>query len=130
MKKKGNFLSGVLGPLKFSVRNNQQIVSGAVAPGTMKQSKATKKASTVFGKAAALSKELRLSLAALYPDLFGNSAINDLTGQMYPILKDCKDPNTDQYFFARQSFARLEQLEFNVKSKVSTLMSQKPVVNL
>ncbi|CAM4226724.1 hypothetical protein SAMN06265348_107228 [Pedobacter westerhofensis] len=127
MKAKKNFLSGVLGPLKFSVRNGEQLVSKAVAPGTMKQSRATKKASTVFGKAASLSRLLRESVSGQYAGLFGNDIINGLTGRMYPILKDCCDPETGDYKFDLHSFSRLQQLEFNSKSKVINLLQENPL---
>lgn len=126
----GKFLSGVIGNLKFSVRNGKQVVSQAVAPGTMKQTEETKKASTVFGKAASLNKLLRQSLVAQYKGLFFNATINSLTGRMSSILKDCKDPESGTYQFDLNSFLRLEQLEFNPKSKVSNLLPATPVATL
>jgi hypothetical protein len=126
----GSLLSGIIGPYKFSIRNGKQIVSKKITPGTMKQSKATKAVSQVFGRASSLGAKFRKTLAIQYFDLFNADAINGLNRLMFPLLNRCRDVITGQYSFEVDSFSALEKFEFNLNSKVSSMMSKIPVISL
>ncbi|CAM4425498.1 hypothetical protein SAMN06265348_12143 [Pedobacter westerhofensis] len=126
----GNLLSGSLGPYVFRIVNGKQIVSRKEAPGTRKQTLATKAASRLFGDAANLGTQVRKTLAAQYPDLFDRIASNKISGHLFKALSTCKYPQTGHFEFGEDSFALMERLEFNPGSPVSSMMAKIPHVGL
>jgi len=129
-KMKNNLVSGTIGPCVFKIVNGKQIVCSKAAPGTMKQTVGTKKAATVFGKAASLEKSLRKTLDVQYADLFTVKTGNEIRARLNSALQSSRLPLTGGFKFDEDSFADLAGLEFNSKSKVRSMLSKLPEVTL
>lgn len=126
---KGNYLKGVLGPLVFSNVNGQQRIKEKSAPGTMKQTEATKKASGTFGMASTFGAQLR-SIYSGELKGFQDSLVNiRLAGILTSLLQACRDPKSGFFNFDMHSFSGLAGFEFNSHSKVSSRMLQLPEVS-
>jgi hypothetical protein len=129
-KLKGNLLSGLLGPLVFSIVDGKQRVKTACAPGTMKQTKATKEAADTFGMGSGLSAKIRKTLATQLGGFYDGDMANRLTRKVVGILGLCRNQTTRLFEFDRNSFSGLEKLEFNLDAKVETILKKPPAVEL
>jgi len=127
---KNNLVSGTVGNLVFKIVNGKQIVCLKPAPGTMKQTVGTKKAATVFGKAASLEKALRKTLDVQYADLFTVQTGNEIRARVNLALQSSRLSLTGGFKFDEDSFAGLAGLEFNPKSKVRSMLSKLPEITL
>jgi len=114
--KKGKFLSGIIGLLKLSKRNEQQIVSTKPGKGKVNQTEATKKASNTFGMASALSNNIK----KVYDEYLDGTKDSQLTTRLGTRILDsirpCRNNETGRYRFERHSFKYLEGLDFNIES--------------
>jgi len=129
-KFKNNLVSGTIGNLVFKIVNGKQIVCSKPAPGTMKQTVCTKKAATMFGKAASLEKSLRKTLDVQYAGLFTVKTGNEIRARLNLALQSSRLPLTGGFKFDEDSFAGLASLEFNPKSRVRSVLSKLPEVTL
>ena len=127
-KMKNNLVSGTIGPCVFKIVNGKQIVCIKAAPGTMKQTVDTKKAATVFGKAASLGKALIKTLDVQYAGLFTVKTGNEIRARLNLALQSSRLPLTGGFKFDKDSFAGLAGLEFNPQSKVRSMLSKLPEV--
>lgn len=124
----GKFLEGAAGSLVFKKRNGKQIVQAR--PRQFKQTSATKKSATEFGKSSGLSKNIRWKLAPLYYQGSDGAMVNRLTKEINFILRQCYDPSTNTYTFESESFSRLNGFNFNIKSPFQNSVLIHPQVTI
>jgi hypothetical protein len=129
-RQNGKFISGVVGPVVYSVRNGKQIVSVKAAPGAIRQTKNTKRSADTFGMGSSLGASIRKTLADQLFGLYDSGMINRLNGSMVEILGACRNPASGLYQFEMDSFSRLDEFEFNANSEVSNLLGRSPRVTL
>jgi hypothetical protein len=129
-RKKGDFLSGVLGPLVFRVVNGVQRVSQRPEPGTMKQTADTKRAANTFGMASSLGAKFRGTLKEQLLAFSNNGVKNRLNGRLMEILGSCRNPKSLMYQFAGDSFEGLEDFEYHTKSTVGKLLGRPPEISV
>jgi len=122
----GKYFTGPMGAVIFKKVNNKQIVCARLAPGTMKQSEATKKACDTFGMVSSFSAALRHSFAADLMDLQDTNMSGRLVKQVSPILVGARDPQTRAFYFEQDSFDALTDFEFNTNSPVTKWLGTKP----
>lgn len=125
----GKQIIGMVGGLVFKKgRNGKTIIQSGGGP--VKQTKATKTASGIFGKASTLSKAIRVDLSVLINGFYDGAMVNRLNTQNREILEQCYDKDTKQYTFKADSFSRLAGFEFNAKSPLSKNLWVEPQLTL
>ncbi|CAM4267897.1 hypothetical protein SAMN06265348_108285 [Pedobacter westerhofensis] len=129
-RKNGDLISGVLGPLVFRVMNGVQYVKPRCAPGKMKQTLETKRAANTFGMGSALGSKIRGTLKVQLQGVSNQGIKNRLSGRLAQILGSCRAPKSKRYNFDRDSFAGLDDFEFDARSTVAKLLGRPPVVVL
>ena len=125
----GNLLSGSLGPYVFKIVNGKQVVTQKPSAGTIKHSSGTKLATKVFANAATLGAAVRKSLITPSAGLMGPAA-NAITANLCKALNSSLDKQSGKFYFGEDSFAVLDGLEFNSKSKVISFLPKLPVISL
>ncbi|AOM79091.1 hypothetical protein [Pedobacter steynii] len=127
---KGKFLIGAIGNLTFKKHRKEQIVQTKPGKGGVKQTKETKKAALVFGKASRFSNCLRQSFGFLIEDRYDGGMVNRLNKENFAIFKQCYQPETESYEFKPDSFRRLNGFDFNTKSPLKDSLWVEPSVQL
>lgn len=127
--KKGKFLTGVLGGFVFKKVNGQQVVAKRMAPGTMKQSEASKLSANTFGMASTFTSQFKKALGFTRESYVDKGLNNRLTSAMVKILKGSRDSETRKYSFHEDSFSGLTGFDFNNKSPVADLLVVPPQLN-
>lgn len=126
----GKFLKGVLGGLVFKIVNGKQVISTRIASGTMKQNAAMKRSSDTFGMAASLSAAIRNGLSVQINRFHDGTAVSRLTGEIFKILGNSRNPESLLYSFKTDNFKNLIGFEFNQFSRVKDRVAVLPAVNL
>lgn len=122
----GNFLKGIIGSLIFKQRKGKQVVSERSAPGTIKHTAATKRASSTFGMATTLNSHIR-QMFALPIGGFGDAEmVNRLNSKMIQILNLCRNPDTLLFQFDEDSFSNLAGFDYNVNSPLAKSLGSAP----
>lgn len=129
-EQRGKFLRGVLGGQVFRVVNNKQQVSTKPLRGTVKQNKATKRASNTFGMASGLGSQIRSTVSTEVLQSGDGSLTNRLNTELIAVLNECRNPSTKLYQFAEDSFGRLKDFEYDVNNRVGQLMTARPQVTI
>lgn len=127
---KGKFLIGAIGNLTFKKHREEQILQRKPGKGRVKQTKATKKAALVFGKASRFSNCIRQSFGFLIDDRHDGGMVNRLNKENFAIFKQCYQPETENYEFKPDSFRRLNGFDFNTKSLLKDSLWVEPSVQL
>lgn len=127
---KGKFLIGSIGNVTFKKHRKEQILQGKPEKGGVKQSRATKKAALVFGKASRFSACIRRSFCSLIDGDYDGEMINRLNKANFAILKQCYLPETESYEFKPESFRRLNGFDFNNQSELKDSLWVDPTVHL
>lgn len=129
-EQRGKFLRGVLGGYIFRVVNNKQQVYPKPLPKTMKQTKATKRASNTFGMASSLGAQIRMTVSGEIANCSDSLMTNRLNGELITILGESRNPATKLYHFDTDSFSRLKGFEYNVHCRVEQSMLARPQVSI
>ncbi|WP_442587778.1 hypothetical protein ACSBL2_17170 [Pedobacter sp. AW31-3R] len=115
----GKFLRGVIGPTVLKKRGNTQQVLAKKAPGTVKQTMATKQASTTFGLASALSGWIRSALN-LETQIAGDGSVpSRLSATLNLLLIQCRDQLVNEYRLMKDSFHGLTGFDFNGERRLA-----------
>jgi hypothetical protein len=125
---KKNMLTGLIGPLVFSVVKNRQIVRKNVAKGKIKQSTGTKKAANTFGMASSLGSYLRLIHKHNIGSLHDSGMALRMTNTINHILIYCRDSGTNSFNFMPDSFGNLSGFDLNILSPLSDSLLISPVI--
>lgn len=115
---KGKFLIGSIGNLTFKNNKKGQILQTKPGKGGVKQTKATKKAALVFGKASQFAYCIRNGFRQLTETNYDGEMINRLNKESFAILKQCYQPERESYEFKSDSFRRLNDFDFNSRSRL------------
>ncbi len=109
----GKFLRGIIGPVVLRKSGNRQQVVPKTPKGKVKQSAATKRASSTFGMASGLSGQIRTVLKE-EASIAGDGSVHArLSSSLNQLLMRARDPVTRQYHFVADSFQALAGFEFN-----------------
>jgi len=129
-RKNGEFISGVLGTMVFRVLKGKQYVKLRSAPGTMKQTAETKRTANTFGMGSTLGAKIRGTLKEHLLGLSNQGIKNRLNGRLVQILCSSRAPKSKHYQFDRDSFAGLDDFEFDATSTVAKLLGRQPAIVL
>lgn len=127
-RRKGNFLSGIIGKMRISIVKGRQILSSR--PGKVKQAEATKKTGKTFGMASRLSSKIKLLADGDLAQLHDGTMSTRLNGELNNILQKSRDMKTMLFTFDSDSFSRLTGFDFNIDSKVNKRLSKMPETRL
>jgi hypothetical protein len=128
-RRKGNYFSGILGPVVLRIRNGEQVASTKIKKGSMKKTTGMKKASTNFGLASKLSGKIKLSFGKNTKGLTDSDHFGRLTGNLVAMLKASQDPDTRLFNFEAQSFDTLIGYNFNIHSPLNKWLLAGPQIN-
>jgi|GEM_PF-658755 len=120
--KKGKFIVGTISNVSFRVYRGKQILQSTPGRGNMRQTKETKSAANIFGKASSLASEFRLSLQATFGTNYDGMMVSRLTGMMRPIIEQCYDKPNLKFNFRRNDFQSLAGFDFNLNSPLQNSM--------
>lgn len=126
----GKQIIGLLGGLVFKKGTGNTTIVSTKAE-TVKQTKATKEAGKVFGKASTLAKTMRMDLfQAIHDDWYDGKMINRLNNLTRGMLYQCYDKGTKKFNFKQDSFERLQGFEFNANSPITRNLWVNPELDL
>lgn len=126
----GKQIIGLIGNLVFKRGKDKKTTIVQRKGKRVRQTKATKEASSVFGKASSLAMTIREDLAALIVGYYDGAMINRFTTLTREILNHCYDKETKTFTFKPDSFDRLKGFEFNSKSPLASTLWLNPTVTL
>jgi len=124
--RKGKTISGSIDRLVYRRWRKIDVVQSAPGKGGVKQTEATKKAASLFGRASKMSAEIRAMLDFFIINLYDGSNHNRMTKLVKSILEKCQDKTTSTFNFVEDSFERLNGLEFNANSPLTSSMKVIP----
>nr|WP_121271959.1 hypothetical protein [Pedobacter schmidteae] len=125
----GKYLTGLVGDSISRRGKNGKIIVQSV-PETIRHTKATKQASTLFGLGSVLAGIIRKDLFFLVRDNYDPDMINRFNKPVKDVLRQCYQPDTQTFHFAADSFARLSGFEFNMGSLLMNSLWVKPEMTL
>jgi hypothetical protein len=128
--RKGNYLTGVLGPLVLRVVNGKQVVSTRVKRGKIKHTEATKKSNQTFGMASALAADVRYTIAEHVIGMSDYSMCSRLSGAFFSVFSKVRDKATREYNFRTDSFESLVGFNFHQSYKVANRIATMPEMKL
>lgn len=124
----GKHLTGIIGKLVIRKIRNKQVVQKA--PILVKQTKATKKAASIFGQGSILAGIIRRNFEAFINSNYHGDMVNRLNAPVKEVIRQCYNPETDKFNFTEDSFNRLAGFEFNIKSLLSNSLWVTPKMSL
>jgi len=125
----GKHVTGVLGPVtlrRYRKKQTMSIRSGE----KIKQTVATKKCSSTFGKANMLVQSVRSRFAPYTRDFCDGTMYNRMNSVMSMIFYESIDTETMEFSFTKKSFDKLSGFDFNIKSPLIHSLRVKPEVSL
>jgi hypothetical protein len=126
---KGKDLSGLLGSLIIREgKNGTKIVQTKAQQYT--QNKESKRTSKVFGQGSSLACEIRHQLASVTKLLNDSGMVNRFNTPIQEVLRHCCDNAEQAFTFQPDSFSRLADFEFNIKSPLINFLWVKPEMTL
>jgi len=125
----GDFLVGVVGPISLRVNNGKQVVSSRVAPGTMKQTEATKRSAGSFGSASTFASCMYRKHKIPLADMGDRSTFNRLNKKSVEIWNNSRNAETDKYRFSTESFSSLSGFDYNIESPLMKRVAALPVIS-
>jgi hypothetical protein len=126
---KGNDLTGLLGPLVIKRgKNGKKIVQ--TKAGEYKQKPASIKSATMFGFGSTIASILRHDLNGTFGSNYDPDMINRFNEPVKKVLIHCFDTEKKTFHFEPDSFARLADFEFNMKSLLLNSLWVKPLMTL
>jgi hypothetical protein len=125
---KGDKLSGAAGKLTYRESNGIQIAQQK--PEHINQTPASKKAGILFGKASALSSQIRSNLTPFFAEFTDGGLHNRLTAELNPVIQHYFDKETEQFNFEKESFNRMCGLDLNLDSKMKDFLWAKLDISL
>ena len=120
--KKGNFIVGTIAKVSFREYRGMQIMQSKPGRGRVRQTKHTKSAANIFGKASSLASDFRSSLNGIIGSDYDGLMVSRLTGMMRPIIEQCYDKPNLKFNFSRNDFQSLAGFDFNLNSPLQKNM--------
>jgi hypothetical protein len=128
-RRKGNYLTGVIGPVVTRVVNNKQIVSSKVPKGKIKHTPETKKSNQTFGMASALASQIRYTIGKQLSGMVDFDMCSRLSGAVFSILSRTRNKITREYHFDLDTFESLSGFNFNQSFRVSNRLKTMPEIS-
>jgi hypothetical protein len=128
--RKGQFMTGVIGPVVLRVVNEKQVVSSKVGKGKIKHSEETKKSNQTFGMASSLAAQFRQSVGSQLNGLSDFDMNSRLSGTFFSILSRTRNKATREYHFLPDSFQSLEGFNFHQSYRLSKRLAAMPELSL
>jgi len=128
--KKGNFIVGSIAKVSFREYRGMQIMQSKPGRGRVRQTKHTKSAANIFGKASSLASDFRVSLKGTFGSDYDGLMVSRLTGMTRPIIEQCYDKPNHKFNFSRNDFQSLAGFDFNLKSPLQKSMWTMPETSL
>lgn len=125
----GKNIIGAVGPVTFSTWRGKQTMKARVGKNRMKQTAATKKASSIFGMASKFSSAIRHAMFALHCQHDG-TMVNRLNAETAAILRKRFNHKTGNYDIQPDTFRPLEGFEFNQYSPLKDKLYILPEIRL
>jgi hypothetical protein len=126
---KGKFFSGIIGPYVLKVRNNRQYIATRVVKGKLKRTPTMIKIQRTFGMASSLASKIRLGFENYIDKLQDEKSQARLTGDIYRIFIEVRNPETQLYSFHTDTFDRLTGFDFNISSPQKNWLLVNPQLN-
>ncbi|RDC56237.1 hypothetical protein DU508_11540 [Pedobacter chinensis] len=125
----GKNLKGSIGNLVFSQHGKITIVKSKPGVGGVRQTEATKKSASIFGKyISPFAKQIRMAFSSLHQGFYDGAMINRMNSAISTIVY--QHIQTDNNFsFNQNSFKRLEGFDFNLGSPLDKSLLLTPIVN-
>lgn len=125
---KGNFVTGLLGPLTFKELNGQQVITSQA--NDVKQTEGTKKAAKTFGMASTLQSQITERFSFNLMGLKDSDQHSRMNQILNPALFGARHPTTRAFHFEKETFENLKGFEFNLGLRANDQMIIKPVVHI
>ena len=120
----GDELSGLIGPMVIRRMDNGKVIV-QTKPRQYTQSKKTKSTTGLFGFGSKVASRIRAQLASAI-GYYDPSMINRFNTPIKAVLNHCYDKITKIFNFEQDSFSRLTDFEFNIKSPLINFLWVKP----
>ena len=125
---RGDELSGLIGPIVIRRRKDGSAIVQSKAR-HYKKSKKSEKSTRLFGLGSTLACEIRIQLSEAI-NFYDPGMINRFNTQVKEVLKHCYNEQTNSLIFELDSFSRLKDFEFNIKSPLVNYLWVKPAMVL
>lgn len=126
---KGNDITGLVGPLVIKRgKNGKKIVQ--TKAGQYKQKPASIKSARMFGFGSTVASIIRHDLSGTFGSNYDPDMINRFNNPVKEVLIHCFNEKEKTFHFEADSFARLADFEFNIKSQLINSLWVKPVMTL
>jgi len=124
----GKNLKVSIGNLVFSQHGKKTVVKSKPGVGGVRQTAATKKSASVFGKhISPFAKQIRLAFNAIHQGLYDGTMVNRMNSAISTVIHQHLE-NEDEFNFNEKSFQRLEGFDFNIHSPLYQSLLVKPDV--
>ena len=125
----GKNLKGSIGNLVFSQHGKKTVVKSKPGAGGVRQTAATKKSASVFGKhISPFAKQIRLAFNPIHQGLYDGTMVNRMNSAVSTVIHQHLE-NGDDFNFNEKSFQRLDGFDFNVHSPLYQSLLIKPTVS-
>lgn len=126
----GKNLRGSLGNLSFSKQGKKTIVKSKPGIGGVRQTEATKKCASVFGKhISPFAKQIRLAFQPTHQGFYDGAMVNRMNSAISTIIHQHLLVD-DAFDFTEHSFQRLDGFDFNIESPLGKHLLLLPEVSV
>lgn len=126
----GKFIRGIVGKGIFRELNGQQIVQGRTEKPRINRTKATEKASEIFGVASNFSGYIRDNFESVIRGRYDTHMCTRLSSEVLQCFRAAAIPKSELFDFVPTSFNRLIGFEFNLKSPLKDIFFAQPLVGI
>lgn len=125
----GKNLRGSIGNLAFSKRGILSVVRSKPGKGGVKQTEATKKSASVFGKyISPFAKQIRMAFNPIHLGWYDGTMVSRMSSAISTIIYQHIEEG-NQFDFHKDSFKRLEGFDFNADSPLNNTLLLLPTVS-
>lgn len=125
----GKDIIGLVGDLVLKRgKDGKKIVQSKAGP--YKQNKESVRTSTMFGYGSSVACAIRRQVDATFGSNYDSGMINRFHNPIREVLSHCYKPADKTFIFEEDSFNRLAEFEFNVKSPLINYLWVKPTMTL
>ena len=125
----GNDIIGLVGNIVIKQgKDGKKIVQTKARQ--YKQNKESTRTSKMFGYGSSVASVIRHQLDATFGSNYDSSMINRFNNPIREVLGHCYNPADKTFIFEEDSFSRLAEFEFNIKSPLINHLWVKPTMTL
>ena len=126
---KGNDLTGLIGPLVLKKGNGGRTIVQTKAR-EYKQNKESKRSAKMFGYGSSVAGAIRRELHSTIGMGYDPGMVNRFNTPVRAVLNHCWNKQEGAFKFEQDSFNRLAEFEFNIKSPLINFLWVKPTMTL